>query len=304
MQTNLRDVEYFAAIAEHGQVQRAAIALGMSQPALSKGLRRLEEAMKAKLLKRTPKGVELTSVGAALLAQVGKLRLSMEDMTREIFDLSEGRVGHLRIGIGSQYQAELVPMACAALLKEAPRVTMEISVGSMDVVAPALLRGELDLIVTGNAMIGRDDLVREQLTEDEVVVYASANHRLARKKRVSLTELAEERWALTKTGASQARLRSVFAKAGLPPPKVAVEENAGDFRRDFLPMTDLLGFGRKQQFGSGRSRGRLVELPVKGLSSRQSTDVCFRKNAYLSPAAHRFIEILKTIAKEISGQKQ
>ena len=86
MQTQLRDVEYFAAIAEHGQVQRAAAALGLSQPALSKSLRRLELAMNAKLLKRTPKGVELTSVGSALLARVSRLRLSLDDVTREIAD--------------------------------------------------------------------------------------------------------------------------------------------------------------------------------------------------------------------------
>ena len=55
MQYQLRDLKYFAAIAEHGQVQRAAAALGLSQPALSKSLLRLEQSMQAKLLKRTQK---------------------------------------------------------------------------------------------------------------------------------------------------------------------------------------------------------------------------------------------------------
>ena len=75
MQPQLRDIEYFAAIAEHGQVQKAAAALGLSQPALSKSLRRLEQAMKTRLLKRTPHGIELTSVGSALLSRIRKLRL-------------------------------------------------------------------------------------------------------------------------------------------------------------------------------------------------------------------------------------
>ena len=89
MHSFLRDLEYFAVIAEHGQLQRAAVALGLSQPALSLSLRRLEQATKARLLKRTPKGIELTSVGAALLARVSKLRLSVDDVTREIADLGE-----------------------------------------------------------------------------------------------------------------------------------------------------------------------------------------------------------------------
>ena len=52
----LRDIEYFAVIAEHGHLGRAADALGLSQPALSKSLRRLEQALQVKLVKRTPKG--------------------------------------------------------------------------------------------------------------------------------------------------------------------------------------------------------------------------------------------------------
>src|SRR5262245_17909513 len=128
MRTQLRDVEYFAAIAEHGQVQRAATALGLTQPALSKSLRRLETAMNAKLLKRTPKGVELTSVGEALLARVHKVRLSVDDMTREIADLSEGRTGHLRIGAATGAGSHLVPVACEILLKESPNVTFNISI--------------------------------------------------------------------------------------------------------------------------------------------------------------------------------
>src|SRR5215510_4874422 len=115
MHSQLRDIEYFATIAEHGQLQRAAETLGLSQAALSKSLNRLETAMNARLLKRTPKGVEPTSVGAALLARVGKLRLSFEDVTREIADLSEGRAGHLRIGAVAGAGLHLAPMACEAL---------------------------------------------------------------------------------------------------------------------------------------------------------------------------------------------
>ena len=63
----LRDIEYFTVVAEHGNLGRAAEALGLSQPALSKSLRRLEHEIGAKLVKRTPKGVELSAEGMALL---------------------------------------------------------------------------------------------------------------------------------------------------------------------------------------------------------------------------------------------
>src|SRR5262245_43545308 len=126
MKLGLRDMEYFAAVAEHGHVGRAAEALGLSQPALSKSLRRLEHSLRAKLVKRTPKGVDLTSVGAALSERLRGLRLSLEDIAREADDLSQGRAGHLRVGAAESTVINLLPAACAALLRQAPEVTVEV----------------------------------------------------------------------------------------------------------------------------------------------------------------------------------
>jgi len=87
----LRDLQYFSAIAEHKSVRRAAEALDLSQPGLSKSLRRLETELRAKLVARTPKGVDLTAVGTALLARVRRLHLAFEDVAREAADLCAGR---------------------------------------------------------------------------------------------------------------------------------------------------------------------------------------------------------------------
>jgi DNA-binding transcriptional LysR family regulator len=98
----LRDLQYFAVVAEHGNVRRASEILELSPPALSKSLRRLEQSMKAKLVTRSAKGVELTPVGTALLAQISRIRQTLDDVAREAEDLSEGRAGHLRIGVNAE----------------------------------------------------------------------------------------------------------------------------------------------------------------------------------------------------------
>jgi len=304
MKLELRDVEYFAVVGARGNVGRAAEELGLSQPALSKSLRRLEKAVGAKLVKRTPKGVDLTAVGSALFARTRQLRLSLDDIAREAEDLGQGRAGHLRIGTGARHVVNVVPAACAALLKQAPGVTLSVTVGSVDIVAPALLRGELDLSITGGLQTDRNDLVREQLWEDEWDVYASINHRFAGKKRVALADVAQERWALARIGASQERLCRAFAQSGLPPPKVAVETNGVLLTLKLLPMTDLLSFGPRPLFQEVEARALLTKIPVKGLAGRQSNYVVYRKDAYLSPAARRFIDILKATAKEIAAKKQ
>src|SRR5262245_45553969 len=143
----LRDLEYFAVIAEHGHLGRAAEALRLSQPALSKSLRRLEQILEVRLVSRTPKGVELTTEGSLLLLRIRDVRLSLQGVAREIADVSEGRAGHLRIGIGLPVSQVLLGNAVAALLKDAPRTRLVVSGSDNDVMFPALLNGELDAVV-------------------------------------------------------------------------------------------------------------------------------------------------------------
>src|SRR5882672_2516976 len=123
----LRDIEYFAVVAEHGHLGRAAESLELSQPALSKSLRRLEQAMGAKLVKRTAKGVELTAAGTALLSHVRRLRLALGDVAHEVADIGQGRAGQLRVGANQFALDYLLPAVCGALLKDAPKLTLKVT---------------------------------------------------------------------------------------------------------------------------------------------------------------------------------
>ena len=295
----LRDIEYFAVVSEKGSIGRAAEALDMSQPALSKSLRRLEAAMHAKVVKRTPKGVEPTAVGVALLAQARRLRLTLDDISREAADLSEGRAGYLRIGSNAREAARLVPAACATLFSEAPRVTLKVVIEEANRGMPSLLKGELDMYLTSNPPVGYDNILRESLYEEEWVVMASARHRLAGRKRVTLADVAKEGWILGLYAPAQEEFLRLFAHSRLPAPRIAMEVNSMIFRRQLLALTDWLTVGPRQLFQEGEMRSRLVELPVKDLASRRVVSACYRKDSYLSPAARRFIDVLKATAREI-----
>lgn len=300
MKHQLRDIEYFSVVAEHGNLGRAAEGLGLSQPALSKSLRRLEKSMEAKLVKRTFKGVELTAVGAALFSHVRRLRFALDDVTREVADLTHGRTGHLRIGTYPISAHYLVPAACAALLKEAPRVTFKVTVLNRQDQLSALRHGELDLALTMLHASRHEDLAEEYLFDDELAVYASANHRLAKKTRVTLADLAQERWAVAGIGGILQRFQQVFLDAGLPPLEITMESTSLPLRNSVVASSDLLGWASKRALLEAAPPTRLAELRVKELRHTRRVGVIYRKDAYLSPAARRFIEILKATAKEIA----
>src|SRR5262245_66282968 len=95
----LRDLEYFAVVAEQGNLGRAAELLGLSQPALSKSIARLEDATEDKLFRRTAKGRDLTAEGSMLLSRGRELRQSLRNVAREDSDCSRGQAGHSKLGI-------------------------------------------------------------------------------------------------------------------------------------------------------------------------------------------------------------
>lgn len=293
----LRDLEYFAAVAEHRHIGRAAEALDLSQPALSKSLRRLEQSLGARLVNRTPKGIELTAEGAALVSHVRQLRLSVADVAREIADLSAGRTGQLRVGAAPGVVEDLLASACSAFVADAPNVTLTVTVAANDALLPALRSGELDLIVSGVPTPPPDDLVHERLLDDEVVVFASTKHPLARRKRVSVAEVGRERWAMTVLNAQDGNLpQRVFEDSGLRDPRIAVKTSYLPLRDHMVASSSLLGLSSRRLLRQMSHRLSVVELPVRELMRSRCIAVSYRKDAYLSPAARRLIALLRTTA--------
>jgi DNA-binding transcriptional LysR family regulator len=299
---DFRDVEYFAALAEHRHVGRAAEALGLSQPALSLSLRRLERSVKSKLMNRTPKGVELTTAGTALLARFDRLRLARDDIVSEMTDLSLGHSGLLRIGTGAHIALHIASIACTAVLKDAPRLTLKVNVLDYEALIAGLCRGELDLGISTLQSSSHEDLVQMHLYDEPFVVYASANHRLASKKRVTLADIAQERMVVFgPDSSSMRRLKSTFIDAGLPFPRIALETGSMPLRNQIVASTDLLGYTAQRVVRLAAPHFRFAELRVKELEYVRRVGVIYRKNAYLSTAARRFIEILRATGQEAAA---
>lgn len=303
-----RDLEYFAVLAEHRHVGRAAEALGLSQPALSLSLRRLEKSLQTKLVKRTPKGVELTQVGAAFLARVSRLRLARDEVTREVADLSQGRAGDLRIGVSPGTGENLVAAAGNVLLRAAPGATFKITVSPTNLLVSRLRDGELDFIVGNAVMLSHPELTMVNLYEDEFVAYVSFNHPLAKRKNLKLADLADQRWAVSASDGYASRLRDLnwpFAEHdGLPLQRIAVESNSTAVRVQMVAAGTLIGWSSRQFLRQVDPQFRLVELPIKEMRVPRTMVLAYRKDAYLSPVAKRFVETLNATTEKTAADSR
>jgi DNA-binding transcriptional LysR family regulator len=217
-----------------------------------------------------------------------------------VTDLSQGRAGHLRIGIGPSVPTWLISRALGRLLHDAPRVSARVTVSDADEIVPALRKGELDLNINVMHASPPEGLCYVQLYEEEYVVCASKDHRLSSRSQVRLEELSNARWALTESVLpTQQKLRRVFDEHGLPTPQVALEARSLPVRLQAVVSSDLLTYTSRRMIEQAVAEGYAVTvLPVQELAWRRPVGAIHRNEPYLHAAARRFIDILKACSSE------
>ncbi|WP_395695079.1 LysR family transcriptional regulator [Piscinibacter sp.] len=289
---DLRDLRYFETIAELQHVGRASTRLHRTQPALTSSIRRLEAACGAALFEKSGRGIRLTEAGKVLLKWAQRMRFDVEDAKRELQAIGAGLTGHVRIGIVPTAAQFLLPAVARQLLQEAPEVTLRTVVGLVATLKPQLYAGELDLMV-GTESADEAGWISKALSEDTIVVAASEKHPVFR-SRATLKDLTAYAWALQPPGApTRDWLDHTFDRQHLPRPRVQVETTMLLMLPTLIVQTGLLSFiSRHHLEGRARIPG-LKEVPVKGAAMRRRLVVTYRANSFLSPAAHRLLELFE-----------
>jgi DNA-binding transcriptional LysR family regulator len=213
----LRQLRYFAAVAEQRHFTRAARELHVAQPALSQQIRRLEEELGLQLLARSTRRVELTEAGELLLARARRAMAELDAAMAELDELSGLVRG--RVGVGAMPLARLdMPGMLAEFHARHPGVSIYMSEETFDEMLPMLRSDRLDL---GFAFADGDtagaELVAEWLFDEELVAVTAPDHPLAQRKRIKISALAGEPLIWFRGGSAMRRAgEAAFAEAGLP----------------------------------------------------------------------------------------
>jgi DNA-binding transcriptional LysR family regulator len=293
---DFRDLKYFEVIATEGNLARAAERVHRTQPALTKCIDRLEDALGSRLCEKEGRGMRLTAAGHVLLKRTRQMALMVEETAREMRDHAGGLQGEVRIGCVPTMAEHLMPAVFEQLLAEAPGITVTLAVAMSDNLLAALADGEIDLVV--GPMVDADpEFVAEQIAEDTMVVMASEDHPIFDAP-CTLADLVHYKWMLpARTVASRQWLDQTFERHGLPRPQVQIESNVLNSILPILETTSLLGFVTRFNLVAGRARVREVLVPETRMKRRLG--LTYRKNGYLSPVAVRVADILRAKGKEL-----
>ena len=296
MSLRLEDLDYFLAVARHGQVRRAAADANVSQPAISKGIQRLEAELGFPLFARSRRGMALTVPASAFLQRIGSLRANLGDAIKEAADLHLGALGVLRAGVSPLYAQRLFVPACLRLHRERPAARITVDVNLNDALIAALRRGDIDFSLNALPASLPVELQATPLIADDLCLVVREDHPLLTKRRLRLADLAGAAWMLP--GPQVAARRSVearLAEAGLAPPRVVVEVgNTAAQLTGLLLGSDLIALMSESLLSSPNNRG-VAALPMADARFRRQIGVMTRRDARLPPLAERFIEILREL---------
>lgn len=289
---DLRDLKYFEAIADAGHVGHAARLQHRSQPTMTGAVRRLEAKLGTPLFERAGRGIRLTAAGAALHARARSLRIAATEAVREVADVGSGRAGVVRIGMVPTAARYLMPPLCAHFLADSPDLAFKTVIANNDVLHAALKAGDIDLAVNIAATVD-EEVAYHAIFRDECVVVARRAHAVFR-KRATMRDLAGYGWLLGSPAlATRQWLEHAFLEHRLPAPVVRIETSQVLLLPALIEQTDLLSFMSRRHLRPG---GPLREVPLRETTMRREFAVGYRKGSYLSPAAVRVLEELKSRA--------
>jgi len=281
----LRQIEDFLAVVEAGGIRAAARKRGVSQPAITKSVRRLETDLGAQLVQRTPQGILLTSSGRAFFERVRVAHAELRRAEDEAAQQGELRGGSVDFGVGPVAGALIVPEAVTAFRMQFPDGHVRILEG-LKQLGPLVRDGTLDFAVGARHHVKSDSaLAFKPLFIHQLVVAARKGHPLRNAR--SLKDLAGADWVnLVPPASAQSPVERAMAAAGIPLPGRAIQCESYHVLVALLTRTDMLGILTARLLGRTLAGDALEAIPVAERLPAYTTYLITRTGIPLSrPAA-------------------
>lgn len=188
---DLRQLNYFVAVAETRHLGRAAQRLNLTQPPLTRQIQQLEEELGVALFRRTPRGMALTPAGEELLRHAHGIQGLVAQATERTQRAGRGQVGRLDVGAYGSALFGLVPQVLAAFRAAHPEVEVALHHAQTPAQLPALRQGRV-LLVFERLLPEEHDIEVELVAREPLLLALPQDHRLARCEGVDLALLRDE----------------------------------------------------------------------------------------------------------------
>ena len=300
----LRDVDILMAVIQTGSMGKAASALNMSQPAVSKSIAYLEHTLGVRLLDRSRQGVEPTPYGRALIKRGVAVFDELRQGVQDIASLSDPTVGEVRIGGSEHTISAIYSPVIHRLLVRYPRMSFHVIVGDLRSLSQALDARHIDLVVSRMYTPASEEHSVEVLFQDPLVVVTGPNNPLTRRRKIEFAELLDEPWTMQpRENSFGSFAMDAIRASGFAPPRLTVATTSSNLRGEMLATGRYLTMVPRYWVMLPRKNPSLRILRVEFPNTRLDVGIITLKNRSLSRATELFIDDMRALTKPLARQK-
>jgi|GEM_PF-2608479 len=258
----LKGLLAFVAIAEHGSINRAAQAMNISQPSLTRTLQQFEAIIGGPVFDRKAKGVALNELGKRLLAHAQTIRAETVNVTRTIEAFRHEKRRQLHIGAVTAHPLVQFAEAVVEFMREEPDLFIRITHGSPEELMELLRQGTIEMVF-GPVITGPDakGLVQDTIYHDVINIYCGPDCAIAHVSQASLDDLSAAHWILPPVGTlARSKLSELFTETGRPDPVLAIEVENVPMRRSLVMRSQYLSVFHDHHVHQEVESGRLKKV--------------------------------------------
>ncbi|MBN3765983.1 LysR family transcriptional regulator [Burkholderia sp. Ac-20365] len=284
---NFTHLAAFDAVAQTGSVTAAAERLHVSQPALTREIRELEERLGVALFDRLPRGMQLTEAGRLLAEYAGQIFRLADAAEAAVGEFAGLKRGHLVIASSRTIGTYLMPALMDAYRDLHPGVTIELVISNTEQVKSAVLGQHCQLgLIEGPYDDDAFDVM--SLGDDEIIAVAGPNHPLARKRKLSAAALSDVELVMREEGSGTREVvAQAYAAHGLVLEPGLVVGSPEAIKR-VLRIGRAVSWVSRLSVSDELEAGSLIELPVADIRVVRQLNMLWRRAQTLSPAARAF----------------
>lgn len=284
-------------------VTSAAAKLGVSQPAVNRSLRNLEQRLGMRLFDRTAQGMIPTQSGEILIRRAKLALVEIEQGMEEIANVGGQALGRVSIGALPLSRVYLVPMAVNRLLIDFPDAEINIVDGLYEQLVGDLCNGDVDMIVgTLRDPLPVEGVKAETLFEDGMVLAARTGHPIFNNDPITFQHLIGLEWVVPQPGVPlREQFNDMLADNGVPLPEHPIETGSISVKRTIAMGSDRLVAVSRSQIHHEEQYGLLKPLSLVTNVPKRPIGLLTRSDYVPTPAVSAFLKHLRQVGQEIEA---
>ncbi|MER2127470.1 LysR family transcriptional regulator [Solibacillus sp. FSL H8-0523] len=287
---DIRQIEYFVEVAKQLSFTKAAVALHVSQPSISKAIQNFEAELGVPLFYRSSKQLELTDAGQAVLINSMQVLESFQNLRSELTDLMQLKKGQIRIGIPPIVGAEFFSKLISVYKEQHPYIEILLTEVGTKRIREEIETGELDIGLVCSVTSTNENLETIRFLKDPLQLIVHESHPLAQKHAITMGDLANEAFIIyRKDFILFDRIIEECKNHGFYP-TIACETTQKDL---FIEMVQAkLGIALlPQKIAEKIPYDSIKRIPFKEEAIHLELGITWKKNKYLPYSVREFIQL-------------